>query len=929
MTDLIALIFAIFLLIQLQRLRSLLSFVFGPLRMRRISLPRIPDAFADLYANAEPELHALGFEGPDWYLLDSADGVVMTQPVAAWRQREHGDVLWLHAPPGPTFANRLLAVFVRRLADGRHCLSESFDCYAEISADERTLAQTIGGADLAAQWQLHREFCARHGETDPAGSDEATPDWQASTLHEQRLASLQRRGKVYRDSHGLLRPTFAFALQMYRALRRQPKQAADARPVPPARMAWFAQLAQRQTQQPAPRRVQAGLFGFSVALFLVVGGWFWGLRFAAILFVVVAIHEFGHYLAMRLSGYRNVQMLALPLVGGVTIGHEAKPDAARRAWMSLMGPLPGIIIGWALLFAAFTVGGGSSAVVYEAALVFLFINYLNVLPVPPLDGAHVVQELLPVGAARLSAVFIAVASLGGAALAFWLGFTLLAFIALLQLPLVRRRWQLGSVLRALRNDPELQPSRPAAARLRRVFEQFDAVAGTTTAVPMRLALAHEAMRSIDVRPMRWLQRLFVGGTYLVLLAGPLVAGALALAGWQATRQSGVTAQASVSRTVSAQQRLREQAAALDTPALVRGIVEQEAAFLEQPAPSLPAPANDAALAAAQARLGVALPADLVAFYRSADGVAVLGLSPLAEVRRAVDLPELDLASYADGGVLNFFTYGATADGSDVATTVPLGAAHWGQLLVLGREHEQESVVLYDIGEPPLHPGMRLYLLDVDGDYTVEPDLTAWLRTRWTGAASVAETARLIRAGREREVVALAGRDVPQLLDSLERPAFWQRVIAPTRAWPAAADATQIAAVATRFGTAMPDDLATLYRRHDGLPPLQLLPLARWQAAGSLAPALGDAMRAEYARLFSDAQADEFDRCIVIAGYVAPSEPDAAERLVYVAMLWCPANRAAERRYVGFRERRDWPDFTAALRDHVALMRASRQAWSDQ
>lgn len=928
MIDLFALFFAVFLLIQLQRLRGLLSFVFAPLRVRRIGLPRLPDAFADLYAAAEPELRALGFEGPDWYLLDGVGGAVMTQPLAAWRQREQGDVLWLYAPPAPMFANRLLAVFVRRLADGRHCLSETFDCYAEIGADERLLAQTIGGADLAAQWQLHREFCARHGEADPAGSDDAELDWQASTLHEQRLASLQRRGKVYRDSRGLLRPTLAFALEMYRALRRQPKPAADTRPVPPARMVWFAQLAQRQTQLPAPRRVQAGLFGFSVALFLVVGGWFWGPRFAAILFVVVAIHEFGHYLAMRLSGYRNVQMLALPLVGGVTIGHEVKPDAARRAWMSLMGPLPGIVIGWALLFAAFAIGGGSNALIYEAALVFLFINYLNVLPVPPLDGAHVVQELLPVGAARLSAVFIAVASLGGAALAFWFDFKLLAFIALLQLPLVRSRWQLGGVLRALRNDPQLQASRPAAARLRRVFEQFDIVAGTTTAVPARLALAHEAMRSIDVKPMRWPQRVFVGGTYLVLLAGPLVLGAFALVGWQAAQQSAVAAQAGASRAASAQQRLREQADTLDTTALVRGITEQEAEVAELPVPSLPAPADDAACAAAQERLGATLPADLVAFYRSSDGADALGLLPVAQVRRAADLPELDLASYADAGVLSFFTYGLAADGSEAAPTVTLTAAQWPQLLVLGHEPDRVSVVLYDVAEPPLHPGVRVYRLDADGDYAVEPDLTAWLRTRWTGATSTAETTRRIRAGREREATALAGHDVTRLLDSLERPVFWKRGIVPGMAWPGPAETAAIDGIAVRFGATMPADLAAAYGRHDGLPPLYLLPLARWQSAGELDPAMAGTMRAEYARLFADAPADEFDHCVVIAGYSAPAGPDAAERLVYVALLWCPASRVAERRYVDFRERRGWPDFTAVLRDYVALTRASRAAWSD-
>ena len=83
MIDIVVLVLAIVLLLQLQQARALLSFVFAPVRMRRIAAPRIPEALADLHAEAGPELQALGFEGPCWYLLDSPDGATMAQPAAA------------------------------------------------------------------------------------------------------------------------------------------------------------------------------------------------------------------------------------------------------------------------------------------------------------------------------------------------------------------------------------------------------------------------------------------------------------------------------------------------------------------------------------------------------------------------------------------------------------------------------------------------------------------------------------------------------------------------------------------------------------------------------------------------------------------------------------------------------------------------------
>jgi Zn-dependent protease len=908
MFDIAALVLAIFLLLQLQRVRALLSFVFEPVRARRIAAPRIPEAVADLHAQAAVELTALGFEGPDWFLIDGPDGGIVAQPAAAWRQRDQGDVLWLFAPPAPDVPNRLLSVFMRRLADGRHCVSEAFDCYAQISANERVLAQTIGGADVAAQWQLHRGWCTRQGETDLAGTDDAALTWQAGELHGQRLASLQQRGKVYRDSQGLLRPRLGFAWEMYRTLWRRPKPPANTQPVPPARLAWLAQVTLRQTQRPVPRRVQAGLFAFSVALFLLLGGWFWGLRFAAILFVVVAIHEFGHYLAMRLSGYRNVQMLALPLVGGVTIGHEATPDAARRAWMSLMGPLPGIVIGWALAVYVL-MNGAIGGLAYEAALVFLFVNYLNVLPVPPLDGAHVVQELLPVGSARLSAVFIATASLVGAALAFWLGFTLLAVIALLQLPGVRHRWQLGGVLRALRDDPEMDKSRPAGARQRRVFEIFDRIAGPTPHAPVRLALGAEALRSLDVKPMRRLQRVLVGGTYLLLLAGPIAAAAVSLSLWRSSVTLEADAGAIVDRYERDRARLNAQAAALD----MRALVQQLAAQQQEIPGALAAGVDETTFAAAQERLGRPLPADLAAFYRAADGAAALGLYPLARVQPASAAAGLDLASFAYEGAIAF----SAGNTPDYLTLTP---AQLGTLLLLGHDSELATVALYDTAEPPLQAGLRFYWLDGEGNSQAQPDLPSWLRERWSGFQLMTERQRRIEAAQEREQTALSDWTPLQLLGAIERPAWWLRVISPGMAWRGAADETRIEAVATRFGAPLPEDLAAIYRRHDGMPVLQMLPLDRWQAVTALKPDIAVALRARHTMLRAGAAADGIDACVVIAGY----HDDAQLRTA--SLLWCPRH-SPEQRYLDLVHGRDGRAYVDLLRFHVAQTRAAQRDWA--
>lgn len=755
MIDLIALALAIVLLLQLQRLRGVLSLVFSPLKARRIASPQLPAAFADLHEQAAQTLDELGFDGPYWYLVEGeSTAIVPVQPVAAWRKRDSGDVIWLYPPQSAERPNQLLMYALRRLADGRHAQTQAYDSYSEVVANAQLLAQTVAAADVAALWQQHNRWCESLGAADPAGTDDAALDAQVAELHNRTVDALVTAGKVYRDSSGLLRPRLRYALTILSALRRRPKPPKPVAPVPPERLVWLAQLTQRQIARPVPRRVQAGLFGLSTLLFLLAGGWFWGLRFAVVLFIAVFIHELGHYLAMRAFGYRNVQMLALPLVGGVTIGHEAKPDAAQRAWMSLMGPLPGILIGWAivvfLLFAAAgdgslingllklaSGGGGADSWLWLAAFIFLFLNYLNVLPVPPLDGAHVVQALLPTGSARLTAVFIVVAAVVGAVVALWAGFTLLALIAALQLMTAAPRWQLAKVLGRLHADPAMATRRPAALRLQRVFETYDAVAGTATPAPQRIGQALEASRALDIQPMRWLPRLAISAVYLFLLAGPVLAGGGWL--WWQSQLRGTMAEAGVEaqRWKEDRQRLGRQAAARELPVLLDELVQLQAEVVPAVRGDIAGtPADPAALAALQEQLGAPLPEDLLAPYRLHDGVHALNLRSLQAIAAAPHLTPEQFDQLAHEGKIHFYQSG------EGLPDIALDRSQAQALLLIGQDDELSEFLLYDTAATPLHAGLRLYRTDIE-TADVYPGLREWLQESWVSWRQLAEYQRRV------------------------------------------------------------------------------------------------------------------------------------------------------------------------------------------
>ena len=213
-------------------------------------------------------------------------------------------------------------------------------------------------------------------------------------LPEQQRQALLASGALQAHGADVATPGWGFAQRIRSVLRQCPKPA-DSGELPAARLAYLAERSRRVAHRSPPSSVQWTLFGLSVLLFVGLGWLFWDLQFAALLLIVIAFHESGHFLAMRAFGYRNVHMLMLPLIGGVAMGHDAQPDSWRRAWMSLMGPLPGILLGWALMLLLWQQPDGGDSWLWTLGWLLLFVNYLNILPVPPLDGSHVVQSLLP------------------------------------------------------------------------------------------------------------------------------------------------------------------------------------------------------------------------------------------------------------------------------------------------------------------------------------------------------------------------------------------------------------------------------------------------------------------------------------------------------------------------------------------------------
>jgi Zn-dependent protease len=111
-------------------------------------------------------------------------------------------------------------------------------------------------------------------------------------------------------------------------------------------------------------------------------------RVALVLAVILLFHELGHWVAMRLSGQQDVRIFFIPFFGAVTTARSVPTTAGARAAIALAGPIPGIALG-VLLAHVFPAPGLGRGV----AVMLLYLNVFNLLPIGFLDGGKVLSTL--------------------------------------------------------------------------------------------------------------------------------------------------------------------------------------------------------------------------------------------------------------------------------------------------------------------------------------------------------------------------------------------------------------------------------------------------------------------------------------------------------------------------------------------------------
>lgn len=148
---------------------------------------------------------------------------------------------------------------------------------------------------------------------------------------------------------------------------------------------------------------------FAIGSFALWLGWVPALLLTAIL----VIHEFGHWLAMRLTGQPAPRVILIPFFGGITVANQPHKSLFADAFCFLMGagfsllPCLGFLLvayviapdgtgfGWAQDYATFAEPRDIAAfVALTLGLGMAFLNMFQLLPILPLDGGQVLRAVL-------------------------------------------------------------------------------------------------------------------------------------------------------------------------------------------------------------------------------------------------------------------------------------------------------------------------------------------------------------------------------------------------------------------------------------------------------------------------------------------------------------------------------------------------------
>lgn len=186
---------------------------------------------------------------------------------------------------------------------------------------------------------------------------------------------------------------------------------------------------------------------------------------------VLLLHEFGHWLPMKLFGYKNVTMFFIPGFGAAVSGKKQHAPAWQDLVVLLGGPLPGLVAGIAVMIIGYFYQGIPDFWLNAAGLAII-INAFNLLPFLPLDGGKILDLLIFKDIPLLRLLFNGFSTLSVIGACFLPGMGVLRFLAIIMVLGLVRDVKLFGVLKEARKVAWAGQVDDEDTALRRIFKEL-------------------------------------------------------------------------------------------------------------------------------------------------------------------------------------------------------------------------------------------------------------------------------------------------------------------------------------------------------------------------------------------------------------------------------------------------------------------------
>ncbi|HEY9648293.1 MAG TPA: tetratricopeptide repeat protein [Chroococcidiopsis sp.] len=544
----------------------------------------MPEALKVIFKDAIAELKQHGFTMASCHLIEDGAEKDGKQWGILLRHSSQHTYAGLMMRPLVNSAAPLTSSFLTLFQDDTLLTTINSQYFGIYSPDPKEISQCVGAIAIADQWQAHTQKLAELFPNKPPQI--LSPANLLSTLESRNLQGMERLvrtgevqwvepGERYRMSW----PTAARAV--YRVASKSKKVTAPAPIAPatesasqtgfPATSTPVTAASQHQAAQPTPQEtpsISSPSDALTPAVELEIaefhrlqqksktgiskGGKNWLLLGTLALFIVsysttfdpirllifvavLLLHEGGHVLAMKIFGYRDTVMLFIPFLGALATARKDNASLTEKVWISLAGPLPGLVLGIGLAIA-FGYGDlsdpniarwfQSTNWIRETSWMLIILNLFNLLPVYPLDGGQVADLLVfsrhpyvGVGFKGIGVFLLGLLGLGQPLLLIFAGLIALSLPASFRLAQLNARF---------RRDLRTLPHDDRDRLLQFLFTQLQAAPYRNLPFVQKYQIVVALLDSHREGTAKWSTRLGLAVVYLVSLLAGLLGGLYAI-----------------------------------------------------------------------------------------------------------------------------------------------------------------------------------------------------------------------------------------------------------------------------------------------------------------------------------------------------------------------------------------------------------------